>query len=334
MTPSNFRDVTGQKFNRLLFIKRVENDSSGRTRWECLCDCGVVKSYLMTNVTTGKTKSCGCLAKEVRKDFKGTLLTWNAGEVEFLNANYKTLTIDALAGILGKSVDSVVYRLSSLGLKKRIPATYDKTYFDSLSMESAYWAGFIAADGCVRVTNKYEYRLQLVLKQSELYHIERFKSCIAYSGNIGLYTNNQNYKSASMTIHGAKPLLDSLETIYNITQRKSLTLQPPNITDPELIKAFIIGYIDGDGCFTHTSGGKYLSLSILGTYSFLSWVSEQLFLISGIRVRKLIRCRKDTETYQIIASANKALSIWRSLNCVDVPKLERKWSKGEVFNVY
>lgn len=56
-----FIDLTGTRFNMLTVIERVGTDSSGRVLWKCICDCGnetVVPSYCLTS---GHTKSCGCL---------------------------------------------------------------------------------------------------------------------------------------------------------------------------------------------------------------------------------------------------------------------------------
>ena len=57
-------DLTGQRFGRLLVVKRAGSDKQKRAKWECQCDCGneavVVSSYLIN----GETKSCGCLIRE------------------------------------------------------------------------------------------------------------------------------------------------------------------------------------------------------------------------------------------------------------------------------
>lgn len=56
-------DLTGQKFNSLTVIKRVENIGK-KTAWLCKCDCGkeiIVKGEYLRN---GTTKSCGCKNKK------------------------------------------------------------------------------------------------------------------------------------------------------------------------------------------------------------------------------------------------------------------------------
>ena len=62
----SFRDLTGQVFGRLTAIRLYGKNIHGKTMWECKCECGktvVVQSYLLT---AGMTRSCGCLAHEVR----------------------------------------------------------------------------------------------------------------------------------------------------------------------------------------------------------------------------------------------------------------------------
>lgn len=52
------RDITGQRFGHLVGIKKVES-KNGQTRWLFQCDCGNSVECYLSNVTTGKTKSCG-----------------------------------------------------------------------------------------------------------------------------------------------------------------------------------------------------------------------------------------------------------------------------------
>lgn len=64
---SKLKDLTGQRFGRLIAIKRVEDyiePSSGRrrARWLCKCDCGNETIVLDGNLMKKNgVKSCGCL---------------------------------------------------------------------------------------------------------------------------------------------------------------------------------------------------------------------------------------------------------------------------------
>lgn len=65
---TNIRDLSGLRFEKLLVLKRGEKPQGTQTReayWECLCDCGKIKTIRASSLFWGKTKSCGCLVKEI-----------------------------------------------------------------------------------------------------------------------------------------------------------------------------------------------------------------------------------------------------------------------------
>lgn len=57
-------DLTGQTFNRLTVLKRVENNSHGQAMWECKCECGNHRIVAGYNLRNGNSRSCGCIKKE------------------------------------------------------------------------------------------------------------------------------------------------------------------------------------------------------------------------------------------------------------------------------
>lgn len=60
---SAIKDLTGQRFGRLLVVSRAES-KNGRTCWNCLCDCGNTCIVRKSELLSGDTQSCGCLFKE------------------------------------------------------------------------------------------------------------------------------------------------------------------------------------------------------------------------------------------------------------------------------
>lgn len=54
------RDLSGQRFNKLTVKARAENDGHG-VRWICQCDCGAERIVQGGHLTSGHTKSCGCI---------------------------------------------------------------------------------------------------------------------------------------------------------------------------------------------------------------------------------------------------------------------------------
>ena len=59
-----FQDLTGQRFGKLVVIKRVENNDRNQVRWLCQCDCGNTHITISHSLTKGLCRSCGCLQQE------------------------------------------------------------------------------------------------------------------------------------------------------------------------------------------------------------------------------------------------------------------------------
>lgn len=54
-------DLTGKRFGMLTVVELAE--CNGMSKWLCHCDCGNDKVILGGNLTSGKSKSCGCTVK-------------------------------------------------------------------------------------------------------------------------------------------------------------------------------------------------------------------------------------------------------------------------------
>lgn len=63
------KDITGQNFGKLTVDSFIEirKDSRGRGRryWKCNCECGGTIESTASQLTSGKTRSCGCLWGQV-----------------------------------------------------------------------------------------------------------------------------------------------------------------------------------------------------------------------------------------------------------------------------
>jgi hypothetical protein len=63
------RKLAGQRFGRLLVVRHTdERNKYKQIMWECICDCGKHKLVSTSHLTTGNTKSCGCLWKERHRE--------------------------------------------------------------------------------------------------------------------------------------------------------------------------------------------------------------------------------------------------------------------------
>lgn len=64
-------DLTGQRFGRLTVV-RIESTCKP-VSWVCKCDCGNEKNVISRNLTSGNTRSCGCLrAEHMAKAYRKT----------------------------------------------------------------------------------------------------------------------------------------------------------------------------------------------------------------------------------------------------------------------
>lgn len=64
----------GVKFGMLTIRSRAMNDRFGRTQWKCVCECGKEQIVALFRMTSGHTKSCGCIKGRTRSThrMKGT----------------------------------------------------------------------------------------------------------------------------------------------------------------------------------------------------------------------------------------------------------------------
>ena len=64
---SALKDLTGQRFGRLVVIGRAGHSKKREILWLCLCDCGKTTTVPGFNLRIGNTGSCGCLNSEMAK---------------------------------------------------------------------------------------------------------------------------------------------------------------------------------------------------------------------------------------------------------------------------
>ena len=62
-----FKDIAGERYGRLVARKRISKQVGKRkmSYWICDCDCGNKTTVQLTHLTSGDTKSCGCLSAEL-----------------------------------------------------------------------------------------------------------------------------------------------------------------------------------------------------------------------------------------------------------------------------
>ena len=62
---SKIKELSGQRFGRLVVLKSTKERIRRDIVWLCSCDCGAIKKINGANLKDGSTHSCGCLKKEL-----------------------------------------------------------------------------------------------------------------------------------------------------------------------------------------------------------------------------------------------------------------------------
>lgn len=78
LTKSNTLDITGQKFNMLVAIKRTNQKTSKNDwLWLCKCECGNETLVPTNSLTSGHVCSCGCLNISIGEYYISNILKEN-----------------------------------------------------------------------------------------------------------------------------------------------------------------------------------------------------------------------------------------------------------------
>lgn len=157
---------------------------------------------------------------------------------------------------------------------------FDENIFDEIDTEEkAYWLGFIYADGYI---NSKSNCFEISLKASDSDHLQKFNQFMKYNGdNVKIESAKCNdtvcYRARWYITN--KHLWNTLNN-YGCVPNKSLILTFPKtdiFKSKDLIRHFIRGYIDGDGCISYSNKEHTrMTLSILGTFDFLNSLQEFL----------------------------------------------------------
>lgn len=184
---------------------------------------------------------------------------WTQEELDYLLNNYKTKTYREIGVELGRSLDAVRSKAALLNLnKERYHCDYD--YFKVIDTEEkAYWLGFIFADGWTYLSRSTEAGcLGIELQKGDVGHLRKFNKSI--HGNYKItFRTRENTTDVAPGIHDmcairifSREMTDDLIE-KGVVPNKSLVKEFPTDIPEDLIRHFIRGYFDGNGC---VSAGK------------------------------------------------------------------------------
>lgn len=160
--------------------------------------------------------------------------------------------------------------INNWGTKK--PTIANEYAFDEYSEESCYWAGFLAADGCVDSKN----RIRVMLNYDDYNHLNKLRTFIQSTHTISVNTDKYYRCSFEVT---SPHIRDMLDINFNIVPNKTDKLKFPSHIPSKYLLHYIRGYFDGDGSICESFSNKNsVTATIYATFaSGCKCFSDDLF---------------------------------------------------------
>ena len=222
-------------------------------------------------------------------------LDWEKLAFEFQTTNISLTEMGKRENVDRRTLAKHFKELGIEIVNKQNRSKFNEHIFDQIdSEEKAYWLGFIFADGYISsspirkgVKSVYQFELSLGIKDIE--HLNKFKRFMDYEKDIITDGNRCRFVVTNKYLW---TLLNEL----GCTPNKSLSLTFPDIPQ-NLVKHFIRGYFDGDGCISRHVHNTCVTphIELLGTKQML----EHVLLYSGISAKYKHDIRHSEETWSL-----------------------------------
>lgn len=199
--------------------------------------------------------------------------------------------------------------------------------FSTYTEESAYWAGFIAADGCVDKLN----RLRIYLGIVDTGHLYKFKNFLSAQHKV---SENHQRKRCSFELTNVS-LVRDLDKLYSIRPLKSYDLEYPLQMPRKFDRHFIRGYWDGDGtlCESFSNANSIMAsfyAAVVGSNLFITQLAVLMEEVMGHRL-PLVRDHPNgiNATWKLNTNDAFTLSHYMYRDSTSSTRLDRKY---EIFN--
>ena len=254
----------------------------------------------------------------------------NIEEEEFKYLYYnENKTFKQLAEFYKISVGTVYNLLKKWNLRKLTKYIFNKDSFNVFTPEGCYWAGFIAADGNISTG-----RLTIMLNSIDIGHINKFCDFMKLQNrNIEEVIAGCANTNCSRLRLSSVELANSLFINFNIVSNKSLILLPPKEIPEDLIRHYIRGFFDGDGCISWCKSNNSPEFSITtGSYDILNWIKTNIKKNVNVGNPSILK-RKNSNCFSLKFGGSQAYKImdWLYENTNENIRLDRKFEKHNGF---
>jgi hypothetical protein len=210
-------------------------------------------------------------------------------------------SLSAVASELGVTREGVRLVMKRHGMKvsKLVRYSVNDAFFSTDTERSFYWAGFLAADGCLRDRHSRKSKrknIYVALSIRDKGHLEKLRMDLSYTGGVRSYLVKNSKRNSEwndtekceLSIESAR-MFDNLAR-FNIVPRKSLVYTFPKwLVSHDLVRHYMRGYFDGDGSLywmKHKTKADQLCFNLRGTPRFLRTYRSILERECGLPKRK------------------------------------------------
>lgn len=238
---------------------------------------------------------------------------------------------DSIAEQLGIEITAVYRTLQKAGYNRRSPSESHchsgirHDYFSVIERpEQAYILGFTAADG---YNSRSKCTVRYALSPKDRCVLEFIKKEVGTSYDIREYSS-RGYRKQNRTIVldlYSKRISEDMDRI-GIVQNKTHVLQFPTLL-PHLLTPFMLGYFDGDGCFSCEN------FSVTGNFDFIKQYQFHLMKLADVNKTKFtVRHPKVPNIVTLFYSGSKNVQRIHATLYANIPFcLQRKRDKIEEY---
>lgn len=173
----------------------------------------------------------------------------------------------------------------------------DESVFNVVTEESAYWIGFLMADGCV-----YKGTVGVAIQKKDGKHLEKFRDFLKTNRPIKAKSNNCDFLVIRSSL-----IAESLK-VFGVTPKKSATAK---VNGLEFNRHFWRGVIDGDGSI-FMDKSKNIRISLVGSLDLINQFLEYVksFVETEVKVK---RCVNTDKVFRVKLSNKKAFQVIQAL---------------------
>lgn len=351
-------DYIGKKIDKIKFLEKVTTN-----KYIIECDCGQVversKNNLLKAHRKGNILSCGCMkgfniSQRLTGKISHRKIHFTQEQIDdIINKHKQEISLDTIAKEYGYSQPVIGNLVKKMGFNpKNRRSNLNEHFFDEVDSEiKAYWLGYLAADGTIRVRDKATKdgyvrnrgnSIHLKLSTADEEHLKKFRdvvcpnSVLKYSTSIITTRKGTISKSENVILNLYSNYIVSQIIDKGVGPRKTFTLGKPNI-DEKYIKHYIRGFFDGDGCCcVGKRKGKLRNELLVVKYTF-ACASVKLRTFISEELKKTLDI--DTSTYgnitlSILGGLTASKKFFHYLYDDATIYLERKYNKGLEFIDY